>query len=248
MPSYSGVWTLTAQYQAKGANNWPALPGAPTSVSATAGNATATVTFVAPAFVGIPPLTGYLATSTPGSLTASGASSPLTVTGLSNGTAYTFDVQATNGLFGPAGTSGSVTPSAPNAVFAGGGNPNTNNMYYINIASTGNATFFGSLGATDATCYGCASTTRGVFNKNISGSDTNILEYITIATTGNSADFGDLTISTRLGASTNSATRGLFFGGYTGGGPSNVIAYITIASLGNATDFGGLHKKLLVLS
>jgi len=23
MPSYSGVWTLTAQYQAKGAGNWP---------------------------------------------------------------------------------------------------------------------------------------------------------------------------------------------------------------------------------
>jgi hypothetical protein len=26
MPSYSGVWTLTAQYQAVGANNWPLPP------------------------------------------------------------------------------------------------------------------------------------------------------------------------------------------------------------------------------
>ena len=26
MPSYSGVWTLTAQYQAKGAGNWPLPP------------------------------------------------------------------------------------------------------------------------------------------------------------------------------------------------------------------------------
>lgn len=26
MPSYSGVWTLTAQYQAKGAGNWPSAP------------------------------------------------------------------------------------------------------------------------------------------------------------------------------------------------------------------------------
>ncbi len=30
MPSYSGVWTLTAQYQAKGAGNWPAPPLFPT--------------------------------------------------------------------------------------------------------------------------------------------------------------------------------------------------------------------------
>jgi hypothetical protein len=26
MPSYSGVWTLTAQYQALGAFNWPGAP------------------------------------------------------------------------------------------------------------------------------------------------------------------------------------------------------------------------------
>jgi len=26
MPSYSGVWTLTAQYQARGAGNWPLPP------------------------------------------------------------------------------------------------------------------------------------------------------------------------------------------------------------------------------
>ena len=80
MPSYSGVWTLTAQYQAIGGQNWPMAPGAPTSVSATAGDTEATVTFVAPTFTGIPPeITGYLATSTPGGFTATGASSPLTV-------------------------------------------------------------------------------------------------------------------------------------------------------------------------
>jgi len=35
MPSYSGVWTLTAQYQAKGANNWPSAPVLEAGVSAT---------------------------------------------------------------------------------------------------------------------------------------------------------------------------------------------------------------------
>ena len=122
MPSYSGVWTLPAQYQAIGSTNWPMGPGAPTSVTAAAGDTTATVSFVAPTFTGIPPgITGYLATSSPGGITATGASSPLSVTGLSNGTAYTFAVQATNGVqYGPAGTSGSVTPAAPRGVFAGG--------------------------------------------------------------------------------------------------------------------------------
>jgi hypothetical protein len=110
-----GVWTLTQQMQAAGGGVWPTVPGAPTSVSATAGNASATVTFVAPSYTGYPAgITGYLATSNPGSFTATGASSPLTVTGLTNGTAYTIAVQATNGVgYGPAGTSGSVTPSNP---------------------------------------------------------------------------------------------------------------------------------------
>ena len=98
-------------------------PGAPTSVTATAGDGSATVTFTAPAFTGIPPgITGYLATSSPGGFTATGASSPLTITGLTNGTSYTINVQATNGTgYGAAGTSNSVTPAVPEyGLFAGG--------------------------------------------------------------------------------------------------------------------------------
>ena len=110
-----GVWTLTQQMQAVGSGVWPIVPGAPTSVSATGDNASAIVTFVAPSYAGYPAtITGYLATSTPGSFTATGASSPLTVTGLTNGTSYTIAVQALNVAgYGPAGTSGSVTPFNP---------------------------------------------------------------------------------------------------------------------------------------
>ena len=110
-----GVWTLTQQMQAVGSGVWPTIPGEPTSVSATGDNASAIVTFVAPSYAGYPAtITGYLATSTPGSFTATGASSPLTVTGLTNGTSYTIAVQALNVAgYGPAGTSGSVTPFNP---------------------------------------------------------------------------------------------------------------------------------------
>lgn len=88
-------------------------PGAPTGVVATAGNAQASVAFVAPASVGGAPITSYTATSSPGGLTATGAASPLTVTGLTNATAYTFTVTAFNGSTGPASAaSAAVTPSA----------------------------------------------------------------------------------------------------------------------------------------
>ena len=93
-----------------------ARPGAPTNVSATAGSGSATVSFTAPSFPGIPAtITGYRVTSSPGGITATGSSSPITITGLTNGTAYTFTVAATNAIgYGPeSSASNSVTPIAP---------------------------------------------------------------------------------------------------------------------------------------
>jgi hypothetical protein len=115
MPNYAGTWTLTTQAQARGAGLWPAAPGAPTIGTATAGPASASVTFTAPANLGVPAtITSYTVTSSPGGLTGTGASSPITVSGLTNGTAYTFTVTATNATgTGPASAaSNSVTPVA----------------------------------------------------------------------------------------------------------------------------------------
>jgi len=86
-------------------------PGTPTIGSATRGDQQASVVFTEPAVLGTGAIT-YTATSSPGSFTASGASSPVVVTGLTNGTAYTFTVTASNS-FGSStsGSSNSVTPA-----------------------------------------------------------------------------------------------------------------------------------------
>ncbi|MBF0555058.1 MAG: fibronectin type III domain-containing protein [Nitrospirae bacterium] len=103
--------------------------GAPTGVTATAGNAQATVSFTAPASNGGNVITGYTVTSSTGGVTATGTASPITITGLTNGTAYTFTVKANIAIgSGPASSaSNSVTPQAsvpgaPTAVTATPGN------------------------------------------------------------------------------------------------------------------------------
>lgn len=77
----------------------PAVPPAPT--------ATAAVNAASVAFSSVAGATSYTVISTPGSFTATGASSPLSVTGLTGGTSYTFQLSVTTS----AGTSGYSQPS-----------------------------------------------------------------------------------------------------------------------------------------
>ena len=93
-------------------------PGAPISVSATAtGQTTATVSFTAPTSNGSSAITSYTVTSSPGGVTASGSTSPISVTGLSASTSYTFTVTATNAAATSVASTAStaVTTSAPPA-------------------------------------------------------------------------------------------------------------------------------------
>lgn len=243
MPNFSGVWSLSSQLQAIGDQTWPMSPAAPTSVSAAAGNTQVTISFSAPSFEGIPtPITGYLATSTPGDFTATGSSSPLTVTGLTNGTAYTFGVQATNAVgYGAAGTSGSVSPSPPRAVVAGG-RPSTypyTTIQYVSLGTSGNFSDFGDLTKSFEQAGAAASTTRAVFPDSTDG-DSNVINYITMATTGNATDFGDMTTNLMgVVSSMSSSTRGVFHSEWK---PANtdLMEYITIATTGNSANFGNL--------
>jgi hypothetical protein len=102
------------------------IPGAPTIGTATAGVASATVAWTAPTATGGVPITGYVVrvydgtgTTVVQTLTAPATATSLNVTGLANGTAYTFDVAATNA----AGTGPASARSAAVTTFAVPGAP-----------------------------------------------------------------------------------------------------------------------------
>ncbi len=105
--------TSTASSTATKTPGAPTAPDAPTIGTATAGNTQATVTFSAPADNGGSAITSYTVTSSPGGFTGTGVSSPITVTGLTNGTEYTFTVTATNaiGTSSASSASNAITPS-----------------------------------------------------------------------------------------------------------------------------------------
>jgi hypothetical protein len=224
-------------------------PNAPTDVTATGGDASATVTFTAPANVGGSAITGYTGRSTPDNVAATASASPLTFSGLTNGTSYTFNVWALN-TYGPSpagGPSGAVSPSAPLGVFAGGvPSTYTNVIQYVNISTTGNALDFGDLTIAAQDIAGLGSATRGIYGGFYYGAspDINTINYITFATTGNALDFGDMIAGVRARAAFNSATRGVFAGGIDPFGNAYAsIEYITIATTGNGTNFGNLSNS-----
>jgi len=125
-------------------------PAAPTSVTATGGNAQATVSWTAPSVLAQTPITDYtvqFSTNSGSTWTtftrAASASTSATVTGLTNGTAVVFRVSATNGV----GTSSYSTASS--AVTPAGAAPIT----YANKFGNGSYTLTGT-GTITATVTG----------------------------------------------------------------------------------------------
>src|ERR1700722_12713371 len=148
-PTAAGPVTLTPNSSTTltdaSALTYATPPGAPTIGTATAGNAQATVSFTAPASTGGSAITGYTATCV--SQSVSGTASPITVTGLSNGTSYTCTATATNafGISAPSAASNSVTPSAVAGYTFTGPTGGALNTASSNFTVTPNGTYNGTI-------------------------------------------------------------------------------------------------------
>ncbi len=108
--------TTTASYYGIGNKfSFTGAAGAPTGVTAVAGDRSTTISFTAPSNLGGSAITSYTVTSSPGGFTATGSASPITISTLAGFTAYTFTVTATNSSgAGPASAStASVTTTNP---------------------------------------------------------------------------------------------------------------------------------------
>jgi hypothetical protein len=97
----------------------PVVPSAPTGVAAQPASQSARVTWSLPASDGDSPITGqtvtpYIGSSAQTAVQVSASATSATVTGLTNGTSYTFKVTATNGVgtSAPSAASSAVTPRA----------------------------------------------------------------------------------------------------------------------------------------
>lgn len=96
------------------ANTTIYLPDPPASVTAVAGNGQAKVSFTPCPDYGGDQIVGYTVTSSPGGFTASTRGNPAIITGLTNGTAYTFTVKSRSsmGLGAASAASSAVTPTS----------------------------------------------------------------------------------------------------------------------------------------
>lgn len=135
------------------------VPGAPSIGIATAGNASASIAFTAPASDGGAAITGYTATCAAGTVSksATGTASPITVSSLTNGAAYTCSVTAANSVgTGAASASVSVTPVA--GVSGGGTGASTAGVQCGYSYSAFNANSLVNL--TSTVNWSCSNTTR----------------------------------------------------------------------------------------
>jgi hypothetical protein len=196
------------------------VPDAPTIGAVTDLGTGTSVTVAYTAAVTGGTATTFTATSTPGTITATGTS-PITVTGLTAGTSYTFKVKGTNTTAtGPeSAASNAITPTYPKAMYWGGGfndSSHANSIDKLPVASETISTLVATLATT-------VSQTVGVSNSGIAGyvlagdgsgnySRIDKITYATDARTTLAANMGK--VYYYHGGFANSGTAGYSYGGY----------------------------------
>jgi hypothetical protein len=189
-------------------------PNAPVSVSATDvgtarayNNGAATVSFTSGGDNGSP-ITSYTVTSSPGGFTASGASSPLTVTGLQSGVSYTFTATATNsvGTSDASSASSAITATTvPQAPTIGTPTCATGQAYTgsanISVAFTAGATGGKAVSVYTATSSSTATATNSASPVTISQTVGSSYTYTVTATNANGTSSASGTSSSVLAAS-----------------------------------------------
>ena len=201
-------------------------PDAPTLGDITTGSEQLSVAITAPTYT-TGTISSYCATAIGGgvSIGAESTSSPVTITGLTNGTEYTVSgvVKSEYGS-SPSSSTSTATPATLNygarGIFVAGNNAvgvPLNVIDYITIASTGNATDFGDMNVLSrGQNGGCTGGSRGVIGGIHQGDGiqfTDAISYITTSSTGNASDFGDLTQARSDLAAFSSGSRACFSGG-----------------------------------
>ena len=136
----AGILTEAKIYQGP-LDSLPTFPNAPTNITGVSGNSQVTVSWDPPTANGGASITGYIITSNPGGnqVTVGNVNTGI-VTGLTNGTAYTFTVAAVNsvGVGSSSVASASVTPATAPTV--------TTTSYVQNISNDpGSVVFTGFI-------------------------------------------------------------------------------------------------------
>jgi len=196
------------------------LPSPPTSLVGTPGPGQASIAFT-PGANGGSPITSYTMTSNPGNISQSGASSPIIVTGLTNGTSYTFTGIASTAVGNSVDSSPSNSVIPANAfsldylVVAGGGAGGTGQSATNGGTGGGGAGGLrtGNLSVSPGTNY---TVTVGAGGSNTNGSDS-VFSSITSQGGGLGGNY-DVNTGT-VGSS----------GGSGGGGGATVFGAATIA-------------------
>ena len=221
-------------------------PDQPTDVVANGGDAQVSISFTAPVGVGGSAVTGFRAQVA--GVGTSGTSSPLVVTGLTNGTAYTANVWAINafGTSAPSDASSSFSPAAAAALFGGGRSASLfNAIERVEIGTTGNATSFGTLAAGGARFYnsGFGNGTRAFFAGGWNdSSSSNVIDTLTHSSGGNTTSWGTLsgTNNNPTCAHSNSTTAVMQ--------SNDDIFQINLSSASNNTSWGGWGQSAYRMS